>query len=191
MTQRRIYQNTYPYHLTTVTKNRRWAFRDVKLAWKLHQAILGACFVKGYTALAFCILPDHIHLLVWKHIPARVGEPTLGLDEIQTQLLFPEAQRAFSNVRDNNHDDISYLMKSIKGTFARSISSGPIWQPSFNSRIVDSDQRLYNTLQYIQYNYRKHKLPAHYGQAPYTFLNIPKSIYNIDQNRFFSYDGRD
>ena len=170
MTQRRIYQNEFPYLITSNTKNRNPIFEDTKLTWKLNRAIQACCVLKGFVLLGFCILPDHFHLLAWKYNPARVGEPTLGDDNnTQPQWLFPSSQRTFSNVRGNH--SVSDLMKSIKGSFSRSLDRGSIWQPRFNFRIIDNQKRLHNTLRYIQSNYRKHSLPEKYGQPPHVYSN--------------------
>lgn len=52
--------------ITTNVKNRRWYFVFPKRAERLGQAIQTCCQIKGFELLAYCILPDHVHLLVKK-----------------------------------------------------------------------------------------------------------------------------
>lgn len=168
MTQRIIHLYEYPYFISTVTAERRWLFCDSGMAQELHRAIITCCAIKGFDLISHGICPDHVYLMVWKTDPTRVGEPALYYNG-HLRWLFPKAQRTFSNVRADR--TISDLMQSIKGTFSRSIHQGQIWQPRYNFRIIGSDERFFNTLQYIQFNYLKHDLPAKYGRPPYVFIN--------------------
>ncbi|MFH0853020.1 MAG: transposase [bacterium] len=173
MTQRLIYQNEYPYFITAVTTYRQRVFENVEMAGRLNKIIFNACDLKKFDLLAFCILPDHLHLLV---------KPQRSLERLRCDNEWcspppqssPSPQRTFSKVRCMPRCDdryISGLMQSIKGTFSRSIHQGRIWQPRYNFRIVDTPERYYNTLRYIQFNYRKHGLPEKYGQPPYVYMN--------------------
>lgn len=66
MSQRRIYQDEYPYFVTTNTRNRKPFFDDIRYAQLLHKIILEACKMKDFLVYAFCVMPDHLHLLVGK-----------------------------------------------------------------------------------------------------------------------------
>lgn len=50
--------------ITTNVKNRRWYFVTPERAASLGQAIQTCCDLKGFELLAFCILPNHVHMLV-------------------------------------------------------------------------------------------------------------------------------
>jgi len=62
-------------------------------------------------------------------------------------------------------------MRSIKGTFSRTLPKGTFWQHRSNFRIVETEKRLYNTINYIIHNYRKMELPEEYGKPPFVYLN--------------------
>ncbi|OIP96906.1 hypothetical protein AUK40_04390 [Candidatus Wirthbacteria bacterium CG2_30_54_11] len=65
MTQRRINQVEYPYFVTANTAERIWLFEDTQLTEQLSAIIMKACQLKCATLYAYCIMPDHVHLLVW------------------------------------------------------------------------------------------------------------------------------
>jgi len=62
----------------------------------------------------------------------------------------------------------SYFIKEIRGNYNIQYS---IWQPRFNTRIVDTEERLINTLEYIKNNPEKAGLPEKYQRFPYMYFN--------------------
>lgn len=94
------------------------------------------CHNQYYTS-SFCVLPNHIHILV-----ARKGDVTL-----------------------------SALMNTVKGRFSKLMSPGRFWQPRFNFRIIDNDDRFIHTVEYIQYNYRKMELSDTFGNWPWVWID--------------------
>jgi len=73
MTQRAI-DGPYTYFVTTNTTYRRWVFDDIVRATMLRQIIIEACRERHYILFAYCMLPDHVHILVRK-----VGDQTLSV----------------------------------------------------------------------------------------------------------------
>jgi len=169
MTQPRIYQCGLPYHITFNVLNREWIFEDEKKAELLHQIILSAGHLKNHTVYQFAIMPDHVHvlcktedadphhedfsprrlenLLCEKHnIPRNVGFPTRGAG-------------------------ISDFIKSIKGTFAKQVNMGIVWQPRFHDEIIQTDEQLETVVDYIAYNPIKADLPEKWQKYPYQYKN--------------------
>ena len=64
MTQRYIHEADFPYFITTNTQGREWLFEDFLYAKLLNEVIFASCVLKRFTPMAFCIMPDHLHLLV-------------------------------------------------------------------------------------------------------------------------------
>jgi len=64
MTQRRIYQDKYPYFITYNTKNNYPFFADIKKAKLLYKIILISSKKKFFLPYIFSILNNHIHMLV-------------------------------------------------------------------------------------------------------------------------------
>lgn len=65
MTQRAI-DGQFIYFVTTTTADRVWLFETPETAYRLTKNIREACRTCGFTLFAFCIMPDHVHLLVRK-----------------------------------------------------------------------------------------------------------------------------
>jgi len=101
MTQRRIYQDEFPYFITTKTRDGIWFF-EKKYSKILSDIIFYSCKLKNYILYAYCIMPDHLHMLIKQIVnnidptapaercagfgfgnhsilnPARVSEPAVG-----------------------------------------------------------------------------------------------------------------
>ena len=172
MTQRRIHQDAYPYFITFNTAKGESVFEEEKLAKALAQTMRNAARLKGWTILAYQIMPNHIHLLTSK----RMLESMRSEDETKMDIQkFPE--RTLSRVRDpkqNHTHSISDLMQSIKGNFSYKHKLGPIWQPRFYSRIVNTEKYLTTVVGYIQCNPVKDGLPPRYTKPPYQYFNWRK-----------------
>jgi len=48
------------------------------------------------------------------------------------------------------------------------------WHSRFNFRIVNTQSRLHNTINYIKYNYKKHNLSKKYSKSPYQYIDKDK-----------------
>ncbi len=64
MTQRRIYQDKYPYFVTFKAKENVSIFEKTEYANLLSCIIFKSGNLKQYNILSFQIMPDHVHLLV-------------------------------------------------------------------------------------------------------------------------------
>jgi len=65
MTQRRIYQEEYPYFVTFRTWGDYPLFEDGKMAELLANEIVTSARIKRYDVLAWQIMPEHAHVLVY------------------------------------------------------------------------------------------------------------------------------
>lgn len=66
MTQRAI-DGPYIYFVTTNTTFSRWFLHTPERATSLGKVIEVACAEKEFILFGYCILPNHIHLLIQKH----------------------------------------------------------------------------------------------------------------------------
>ncbi len=178
MTQRAI-DGEYIYFVTTNVQDRRWFFVTPEKATQLGQTIRTCCRMKKFELLAYCILPNHIHLLVRK-LPADEGlrgapaaQRTLGSVRCETEddaFLFSH-RRLPSRRSLEKRPTLSHLMHLIKSAFSQHLHHGKFWQHRSNFRIIETEEYLSNVVEYIQYNYQKMDLPEHYGEAPFVFVN--------------------
>jgi len=168
MTQRRIYQCAFPYHITFNVLNREWFFDDKEKAECLHQVILNAGKLKDHIVYQFCIMPDHVHILC----KTKEGPPHRTLEKVRCgggninntinsrNVPFPGCGAALSN-----------FVQSIKGTFSRKMHMGHIWQRRFHDEIIQTERQLREVIDYITYNPIKAELPEKWGKYPYQYIN--------------------
>ena len=175
MTQRRIYQNEYPYFVTFRTREGLALFEEAKYAELLAKIILNAGRLKRYDILSFQIMLDHVHMLVYKQCIDSIGHNTdRTLEKVRSvgrakRIHHPE--RTLSRVRDQDKKEctISDLMQSIKGNF--SLHMGNVWQRRFYTRIVDNDDYLRAVIEYIKQNPIRDGLPEKYHEMPYQCID--------------------
>ena len=178
MTQRAI-DGDFVYFVTVNVKNRRWYFVLPERAEKLGQAIQTCCRIKQFELLAYCILPNHVHLLVRKlrldEAPAHRTLGSVRCEKVATEKCFLYPHRRLPSRRSiEKRPTLSDLMHSIKSTFSQTLRQGSFWQHRSNFRIIESDEYLRNGVEYIRYNYRKMALPERYSQPPFVFLDERK-----------------
>lgn len=182
MSQRRIYQEEFPYFVTTKTKDGICFFNKTKYALLLSNIIFQACHLKKYILYAYCIMPDHLHLLV-KQMISHLDTPTAPTERCAgvefEDFSTPNPARVSVPAVGDGQYNISQLMYTIKSYFIKEIREKyninySIWQPRFNTRVVDTEERLRNTIEYIKYNPVKAGLPKKYQAFPYQYFNRDK-----------------
>ena len=58
------YLGLHRYSLTLCTARRQRCFTDAGVVWSVHAQILRSSAVEWFAILAYCYMPDHLHLLV-------------------------------------------------------------------------------------------------------------------------------
>ncbi|MFA5106700.1 MAG: transposase [Patescibacteria group bacterium] len=178
MTQRRIYQDEFPYFVTFRTSGDNPFFEETKYAALLSSIIFQAGKLKGYDILSYQIMPDHVHLLVYKTETDRTLDlPAAWLRQAGSMRSADmgnnyTTERTLSRVRSRGYT-VSDLLQSIKGNFSRQIHHGNIWQKRFYTRIINTHKYLETAVQYIKHNPVKASLPKKYHRAPYQYFNWP------------------
>ena len=178
MTQRRIYQNEFPYFITFRIREGFDLFKDIKYAKLMSKVILRTCKIKYYDVLSYQIMPDHIHILVynihfkrnplWLRSSGRVARsPTF---QINAGTAARVRGRCF-NVSDLMHGIKSFYCDQIRDQYNINI---PIFQPRFYTRIVNTRLYLNTVIEYMKYNPIKAKLLIKYNKLPYQYLNFSK-----------------
>jgi len=168
MTQRRIYQEEFPYFITFRTIEGYPLFEKTKYAVLLAYVLFRSCAMKGYVLHAYCIMPDHVHLLAG-HQPnqAQAAVPAIGPTNIN-QPIAPTAGCAGFNVSQLMHAIKSYFVTAMRHKFK---FNDPIWQKRFNTRVVNTDEYLATIIDYIKNNPTKENLPKKFRQRPYQYLS--------------------
>ncbi|MDD5566755.1 MAG: transposase [Patescibacteria group bacterium] len=168
MTQRRIYQDEYPYFVTFRTNGGVPIFEDTKTATLLSDIIFKAGKLKGFDVLSYQIMPDHVHLLVNQTPQAHLSAGARGHSIVSAG--------AETRARGNN---ISQFMYSIKSYFIKQLRDkhgimNSVWQRRFYTRIVNTEKYLETVLYYIKNNPVKASLQKKYYRVPYQYISWVK-----------------
>jgi REP element-mobilizing transposase RayT len=110
MTQRRIYQEEYPYFVTFRTLEGYPLFEDEKITGLFAHEIVVSAHIKQYDVLAWQIMPEHVHLLVYK--TDRTLESVRSA-AINNDFLSP-IERTFSKVRSDNSNTVRSHPKYVR-----------------------------------------------------------------------------
>ena len=185
MTQRIIYQNDYPYFVTTKTFYDRNIFNHKIYAIILHKNIVFRVKKYEVTLFAFCILPNHCHLLLGLergelisklmmqiksntaydiHLWSQGKPCSVGVDGYRSQ---GKPCSVGEEYRPTTHTEHRLRCDQID-----QIKRGPIWQPRYNFRIINTETRLINTLEYMRKNHVKHGYGKEFSRAPFLYRNL-------------------
>lgn len=151
------------YFITTVTYKRRRSFVRVEQAKTMGGIIINACRMKEFALFAYCIMPDHVHLLVQKDSSSGAFEKA-PLRDIKLKGGLSSPDRKIYSLSD--------LMQSIKGNYSRCIHNGAFWQEGYDARIISTAERMNNTVYYLMYNHQKHGLPDAFGARPFLYHDL-------------------
>jgi len=177
MTQRRIYQNEYPYFATFRTREGYPLFDEAKYAELLSKVIFETSLIKGYDVLAYQIMPDHFHLLAYNkfRVHPAVGALHSKMGSagkiINTSAGTAARARRIFNISELIHGIKSYYYSRINYQYGINFH---FFQPRFYSRIVNNRKYLENIIYYIKQNPIKEKSPQKYHQSPYQYFNCNK-----------------
>jgi len=139
---KRYFEEGYPYLITTATFNREPIFCDERNCKILLATIEFFKLVLDYKLFAYCLMPDHLHLIIQAYSPY----------------------------------DISYIMKMIKGNFARKYNKmlsrqGKVWQDRFYDTGLRDQDVLLQKIEYIHNNPVRAKLTTTPGEYPFSSYN--------------------
>ncbi|MBU0598405.1 transposase, partial [Patescibacteria group bacterium] len=157
MTQRRIYQNEYPYFITFRTQEGCPLFEETKHAKLLSKIIFRTGQMKRFGILSYQIMPDHVHILTMS--AGRDTRARGGNNPLPTRVSVPAV--------GGNQNTISDFIYTLKSYFYNQIRSQynvdfPFWQKRYYTRIVNTDKYLYTVIKYIKQNPIEAELPDKY-----------------------------
>jgi putative transposase len=113
------YRGRYAYFLTFCTRERRAVFRDASVASMVVEQILRAARRFEFEVLAYCLMPDHVHLLVH------------GRSE-----------------RSDLHRFVKRAKQSSGQIYAHAAQQ-PLWQDSYYDHVVRPEENLAGIARYI------------------------------------------
>ncbi len=136
------------YFFTLVTHYRKPIFSVDKAANLFLEAINHVKNFHPFSTLAFCILPDHIHLL-WE----------MPIDDVDYSMRISEIKKRFSKgfIEEFGNPNLPNTSQQRRGETG-------IWQRRFWEHYVRDEEDLNNHIDYIHYNPVKHGLVMRVNQ---------------------------
>jgi REP-associated tyrosine transposase len=132
------YRGRYTYFLTICTKNRQPAFADADFAAFAIAQLLQQTRARGFSILAYCLMPDHVHLLL------------RGLRENSDLKSFVLSWIART----------AYQWKAAHAT--------PLWQGGYYDRVVRDEEPVIALAQYVLRNPGRAGLVADAREYPWS-----------------------
>jgi putative transposase len=131
------YVGAYRYFLTFCTYHRVPAFRDPVAVWRTVAQFRHAAKLHRFAVLAYCFMPDHVHLLVG------------GVHAESNLRCFAKAAK--------QHSGAAHAMAA--GT--------PLWQEGYHDRVLREADDARQVGRYILENPVRAGLVTHAGEYPY------------------------
>ncbi len=141
------YLGTYAYSLTLCAFSRLERFRSPQVADMVVRTFLTTAAERGFDVLAYCVMPDHAHLLAQ------------GVAQSSAMLPFVTA------------------IKQRSGYVFRRETGGRLWQKGYYERTLRSDEDLIDVARYIEANPVRAGLVRAIGLWPYVggrLLQVPR-----------------
>ena len=181
--QKRYYSSNYTYFVTFCTKDSFPYFNENIFCDIFVDDLMLCKQLKQFKLYAFCLLPNHVHLLlkpginfdisnIIHFIKKNVSHNINKIMEYNQFELMPEGGFAQTRLRFDN------MIKCYKNDFTIKYGTNQNlfpqfkWQESFHDHIIRNLRDFNNHLQYTTYNFRKHKLPDswQYSSINYGFM---------------------
>jgi putative transposase len=130
------------HFVTFKTYKNQSYFKDNKCCQLFLENLDKLRFKFNFKIFAFCIMPDHVHLLIYPRVAANS---------------FAAQDQATNEFVATQKQNISFLIKNIKGVSARKINkylkrSGAFWQRDFYDFNIYSNKKFQEKLDYIHTN---------------------------------------
>lgn len=140
-------------------------FEDGELAGLMCRVIFKTCDMKQFEVLAFQIMPDHIHLLLYNILPPH---PAVGAVRLKNGSAGTAARARGYTISDVMHGIKSYYCDAIRDSYDMNY---PVFQKRFYTRIVSNRKYLHTVIAYMGHNPGKAGLPARFRHHPYRRFN--------------------
>ena len=131
------YLGRHRYFLTTCTSGREPVFTDARLVEAVRWQILNSADVHRFAVLAYCFMPDHLHLLVE------------GLEESSDLPRFMKE------------------VKGRSGLHARRLRGKRLWQDGYYEHVLRDDEATERVMCYVLENPVRAGLVAHIADYPF------------------------
>jgi putative transposase len=136
------YIGFHTYFVTFCTKRRTPALRFPQAATVVKETVLAVAADHGFAVLAYCVMPDHVHLVVQ------------GIDEAA------DLKR------------LTALSKQLTGYRLRSMVRGRLWQDGYHERVLRDGEDVLEIIRYVLENPVRAGLAQTVGEYPYAGTGV-------------------
>jgi REP element-mobilizing transposase RayT len=177
MTQRRIYQNEFPYLITSKVYGDQWLFVDERLAAIMWRHIFIA--QRDFSFLIFCFstVPSHNHLIIKTKDENDVSQIMQQIKcgvakeiRLNKNIALPDVREFPIPVTAVGDDGNSSGVWDVP-RYGHKRGKNTIWQPRFNDRIIKNEKYFRNAINYVATNWQKHHLPPKFSRPPFCYVN--------------------
>lgn len=164
------------YFITTNTKNRYPYFQEEVLCELFIKELQIVKQIKDFNLFGFCILPDHIHLLLKVTLGSDLPEimRSLKTNFSRNANLLIEGNvtsRRLQFKNNNLHDYLSFL-SVLQNKLKKASIPKFAWQKSYHDHYIRNKKDFTNHLFYLQNNHLKHDLPANWRYVSYNYMSM-------------------
>jgi len=131
------YVGPHRYFLTFCTRERRSIFTTADAVDLVLQQILRAASETAFVIIAYCFMPDHVHLLIEGTAP------------------------------DSDLEEFCKLAKQYAGFYYKQRYHESLWQPSFDDRVLRDDEGTWSVARYIVNNPLREGLATRADEYPF------------------------
>ncbi len=171
--QTRFYDKNYIYSITVTTYERFPYFKESILCDLWIEELQFCKELKNFKLFAFCLLPNHFHLLIQPSEKENISEIMKFFKENLSRDInrIIAGETAPSRLRLSgviNKFNIEFHQKHPQNTFP------PFrWQKSFHDHVIRCDRDIHHHHNYIENNFLKHDVPHNWK---YSSLYFPELI---------------
>lgn len=176
--QKRFYNRNNIYFITTKTKWNFSYFSEPIFCDLFLEELRLVKKIKQTEVFAFCVIPDHVHLLVRCRGKYTISEFMQSLKKNFSQ----DANKIIENMLEggNSNSRLHKVdIKKFQNQFIFKYGIQPYefrmfqWQSSFHDHVIRGERDFKNHFNYCVYNFQKHNLPHDWT---WTSLNFPEEV---------------
>lgn len=156
----RVNRDTPAYYLTAVTKDRLPVFRTATIAKIVCSALNDARRSGGFLIFAYVVMLDHLHL---------VTDSSVKASQIHRFVNGNIARQVIDHLKSEGHND---ALKKLAAVGRRDGSEYSLWNHNPDTRLLWTDQMLWQRIQYTHLNPVRAGLCDHPDDWPWSSARI-------------------
>jgi len=168
-----VYQGQRIYHITICTFQSKRLFIDDEIV-NTHLAALKSCAEKyHFEVLAYCYMPDHVHLL----LASRDNNESDEDGNLKASATYHNVAETF---RSPLIIKVIRAYKQLTGFAYKRVFGQPLWQKSYYDHILRKEEDIIRNIRYLLENPVRKDLVKEFYKYPYSgSLKWGREIFNM------------